>query len=202
LVDEEIIYHSPETVIGKISYYTGALKRSTHFKFRFVNTICRLMPEYVSGVFRGRLYRLAGFQIGYGSFIMGNLELLSGNPNFYSYLKISDNCVIGTHVTVNLDAPVTIGNNVTVGPFTKIYTGSHRIGPGSQRCLGHEVLSRPVTIEDGCWIGLGAIILPGVTIGHGCVVAAGAVVMEDMPPNHYIEGNPATAVYELPFGDE
>ena len=39
-----------------------------------------------------------------------------------------------------------------------------------------------MTIEDGCWVGLAAIILPGITIGHGSVVAAGAVVTQDVRP--------------------
>jgi acetyltransferase-like isoleucine patch superfamily enzyme len=63
------------------------------------------------------------------------------------------------------------------------------------------VLAKPVVIEDGSWIGLGAIILPGVTVGHGSIVAAGAVVDEDVPPDSYVAGNPAKVVQQLPWGN-
>ncbi len=176
------------------------LRAALHFKFWLTNQICRLFPDFWSGVLRGRLYRRVGFHIGNGAFIMGNLDLVSGLPGFYEKLFIGPSTVIGTHVVMNLDAPVQIGRNVSLGPYVLIYTGTHQIGPGSNR-RQPEVLARPVLIEDGCWIGLGAMILPGVTVGRGSIVAAGAVVGQDVPPNSFVEGNPARVVRQLPFGD-
>ncbi|CAH0220481.1 Virginiamycin A acetyltransferase [Microbacterium sp. Bi121] len=49
-------------------------------------------------------------------------------------------------------------------------------------------------IEDGAWIGHGALILSGVTIGRGAVVAAGAVVARDVPRYWIVAGNPAKQV--------
>ena len=46
-------------------------------------------------------------------------------------------------------------------------------------------------LKDGCWIGMRAMIMPGVTIGEGAVVAAGAVVTKDVPPYAVYGGNPA-----------
>lgn len=46
-------------------------------------------------------------------------------------------------------------------------------------------------IADGVWIGMRAMILPGITIGEGAVVAAGAVVVKDVPPYTLVGGNPA-----------
>lgn len=54
-----------------------------------------------------------------------------------------------------------------------------------------EIESRPVSIGDGAWIGIGAIILKGVRIGAGARVGAGAVVARDVPPGAVAEGNPA-----------
>ena len=45
-----------------------------------------------------------------------------------------------------------------------------------------------------CWVGMGAIILPGVTIGEGCVVGAGSVVAKDLPDLTVAVGNPATVI--------
>jgi len=52
----------------------------------------------------------------------------------------------------------------------------------------------PVTVEDNCFIGFGAIILPGVTVGEGCIVGAGSVVTCDVPPRSIVAGNPARVI--------
>jgi len=49
----------------------------------------------------------------------------------------------------------------------------------------------PVRFARGCYIGAGALILPGVTVGEGAVVAAGAVVTRDVPPRKIVTGVPA-----------
>ena len=55
----------------------------------------------------------------------------------------------------------------------------------------------PVTIGDGCWIGGGVIILPGVTIGEGCVIGAGSVVAKNIPANSLAVGNPCRVIREI-----
>lgn len=184
---------------GRGQYYLTRFPRSLHGKFVVANALSGLLPNFVSGAVRGRLYRWAGFQIGNGAFIMGNLHLTSAIAGFYGKLVIGPNTTIADHVTINLDAQVTIGKNVAIAPHVLIYTGSHKIGPGSMR-LG-EVSGLPVSIEDGAWVRLGAIIVPGVTVGRGSIVAAGAVVLKDVPPDTYVEGNPAQAVRRLPWSD-
>jgi len=142
------------------------------------NALSGLLPDCASGAIRGRLYRWAGFRNGHGAFIMGNLSLSglsSAYPDFYDKLIVRSDATIADHVTMNLDATVTVGENVAIAPQVVIYTGSHRIGPGSMRIgAGHAA---PVTIEDGAWVRLGAVIAPGVTIGRGSIVATGAVVL-------------------------
>ncbi len=69
------------------------------------------------------------------------------------------------------------------------------VGPGSRRLGKADAL--PVTIEDGAWIRVGAIIVPGITVGRGAIVAAGAIVLHDVPPNTYAEGNPAKVIRKL-----
>ena len=48
----------------------------------------------------------------------------------------------------------------------------------------------PIRIGSGCWLGGGAIVLPGVAIGEGCVIGAGSVVTRDIPPKMVAAGNP------------
>jgi acetyltransferase-like isoleucine patch superfamily enzyme len=54
--------------------------------------------------------------------------------------------------------------------------------------------SRPVVIEDHVWIGMRAIVMPGVRIGRGAVVAAGSVVTADVAPRAVVFGSPARTV--------
>lgn len=181
--------------VAKTRSYLRLLRCSLHPRLALANAVCAVLPDFFSGVARGRLYRLAGFDIGPGVFIMGKVELPTGIPDMYEKLSVGAGTVISTNVTINLDAPVRIGDNVCISPYVLIYTGGHRVGPPWRR-MG-EVTTRPVTIEYGAWIRLGAIILPGVTVGHGSIVGAGAVVFEDVPPDTYMAGNPAQVVREL-----
>lgn len=49
-------------------------------------------------------------------------------------------------------------------------------------------------IENDAWIGMNAMIMPGVTIGEGAIVAAGSVVAKDVPPYTIVGGNPAKEI--------
>ncbi len=64
--------------------------------------------------------------------------------------------------------------------------------------------TRPVKIGSNCFIGGGAVVLPGVEIGDNCIVGAGAVVFDDVPANSIAAGNPARIIARdvevLPFG--
>jgi acetyltransferase-like isoleucine patch superfamily enzyme len=56
---------------------------------------------------------------------------------------------------------------------------------------------KPVTIGNNVWVGMLAMIFPGVTIGDNSVVSAGAIVMSDVAPNTLVGGNPARKVMSL-----
>lgn len=57
-------------------------------------------------------------------------------------------------------------------------------------------------IGRNCWIGAGAIILPGVTIGDNTVVGAGSVVTKDLPSGVVAVGNPCRVLREIGERDE
>ena len=53
------------------------------------------------------------------------------------------------------------------------------------------LVSKPIKIGRGVFVGARAIILKGVTIGDRAIIGAGAVVSKDVPSFHLAIGNPA-----------
>lgn len=122
------------------------------------------------------------------------------------------NIHIGDNVTVNMGCvfvdcnKITVGNNVLIAPNVQIYTATHPIdlnerltpveAPEGVRYVRHT-FALPVTVEDGCWIGGGVIILPGVTIGKGSVIGAGSVVTTNVPANSLAVGNPCRVIRQI-----
>lgn len=96
-------------------------------------------------------------------------------------------------------APITIGDDVLLGPKVGLYTSDHALDP-VERAAG-ACRARPITIGNSVWIGGGATILPGVTIGDGAVVGAGSVVTRDIPPATIVGGNPARVLREISDAD-
>ena len=92
---------------------------------------------------------------------------------------------------VNLYAAdkITIGTKVAISREAFICTASHDITKPNR-----PLVTAPITIGDGVWIGARAIILPGVTIGEGAVVGAGSVVTKDVDSWAVVAGNPAREV--------
>jgi acetyltransferase-like isoleucine patch superfamily enzyme len=66
--------------------------------------------------------------------------------------------------------------------------------PGGDLATRPAFGSRPVHIDDGAWIGIGAVILKGVTIGKDARIHAGAVVSFDVPAGAEVAGNPGRIV--------
>lgn len=94
------------------------------------------------------------------------------------------------------DAPVWIGKNVRIAMDVCISTGTHQINAYEREETGGS-FALPIRIEDHCWIGARATILPGVTIGEGSMVAAGAVVTKDVDPYCVVGGVPARVLERL-----
>ncbi|KAK2627134.1 hypothetical protein QTJ16_003100 [Diplocarpon rosae] len=103
---------------------------------------------------------------------------------------LGDNAYINMGSALFDHAPIIIGSRTLVGPGVTICTITHVTSPVLRRDLGG---SHALSIEIGqdCWIGAGAIILPGVKIGNMVTVAAGAVVTRDVGDGLTVGGVPA-----------
>lgn len=99
-----------------------------------------------------------------------------------------DQLHIGDYVCIAAEAVILMGGNHThridwlsLYPFMETIKAAYL--PKGDTCLG-----------DGCWIGMRAMLMPGVTIGEGAIVAAGSVVIGDVEPYAIVGGNPARMI--------
>ena len=102
-------------------------------------------------------------------------------------IEIGEDTFINKNCNFLDDGKISIGNRCMLGPGVTIAAVNHFLDPNkrfSSKCP-------PVIIGDNVWIGMGAIINPGVKIGENSVVASGSVVNKDVPPNVLVAGNPA-----------
>jgi acetyltransferase-like isoleucine patch superfamily enzyme len=156
----------------------------------------RLLPEFSFPRLRARLLALVRCDVRRGVSVLGFVHL-NGPRGCARNLRIGSGSIIAPDATFCLDAPITIGKNVSIGPRVLLYTATHHVGVQSRRMQVHTE-ARSIVIEDGAWVGLGAIILAGVRVSRGAVVAAGSVVGRDVPANALVAGNPAEVVEQLP----
>jgi len=130
-------------------------------------------------------------------------EVIVDPPFFCAYgenVSIGDRSFLNNNCILQDACPITIGNDVLIGPGCKIISSSHpldyRLRKNENRGL---CISKPVTIGNDVFIGAGVIILPGVTIGDRAMVGAGSVVTNDVAPDTVVAGNPAKIIRKLEF---
>ncbi len=107
-------------------------------------------------------------------------------------IEIGDNSGIG--INCRITGPLSIGKDVMMAPGVNIVTQNHEIADITIPMRLQTAEKKKVTICDDVWIGVNALILPGITVGRGSVVAGGAVVTKDVPPYTIVGGNPAKII--------
>jgi acetyltransferase-like isoleucine patch superfamily enzyme len=124
---------------------------------------------------------------------VGHQAILKGY--YKNRLVIGARSWIGQQCFLHAAGGIRIGVRVGMGPGAKILTSTHGLPADRDAAImdGDLVLA-PVVLEDGCDIGVGAIILPGVTIGRGAQIGAGAVVTRDVPALAIAAGVPARTI--------
>jgi len=165
-----------------------------HPRVHLYNAAARLLPERTNGAVRARLLRLAGFDVGDGASIHGNLKV-TGPGRIQDRLHIGPATQIHSDCVLDLSENLHIGERVTIDPGVMILTSTHELDFPQHRA--GKVITSPVTIGDGVWLRARCIILPGVKIGAGAVVEAGAVVNKDVEPHLRVGGIPAMKLEQL-----
>jgi maltose O-acetyltransferase len=125
----------------------------------------------------------------------GTVVIVPLHCDYGSNVRIGRRCFVNANAVFLDPAPITIGDDVQIGPAVQLLTATHPVD-AAERATGLES-ARPITIGSGAWLGGGAIIGPGVTVGQRTVVGAGAVVLRDLPPDVVAVGNPVRVVRSL-----
>jgi len=149
----------------------------------FYNSFLTHVPFY--SVRQGFLRHIFGIPIGTRTSVHMGCYIAGKNITIGNHTAINRNCYLDGRVGIR------IGDSVSVSPEVFIVTLSHDAQSRDFRVYGKDVI-----VEDYVWIGMRAMILPGVTLGKGCVVAAGSVVTRDVAPYTVVAGVPAKPIGE------
>ena len=140
---------------------------------------------------RQKLLKEMFFEIGENCYI---------EPPFHSnfgggHVHFGNNIYANFNLTLVDDTHIYVGDYTMFGPNVTVATAGHPILP-ELREKGYQY-NAPVHIGRNCWIGAGAVILPGVTLGDNVVVGAGSIVTKDLPSNVVAVGNPCKVLREV-----
>ena len=111
--------------------------------------------------------------------------------DFGCQMKVGRGVFVNHSLTCMAAGGITIDDGVMIGPDVRLVTDNHDF---QNRMV---LRCKPIHICRNAWIGVGAVVLPGVTVGENAVVAAGAVVTKDVAPNTIVGGNPAKFIKSI-----
>lgn len=140
----------------------------------------RLMP--VSSV-------LVTFLRLFGSRIGKEVRIKPGIHIKYPWkLEIGDYSWLADCYIDNLDR-VKIGKNCCISQQAVLITGNHNYSS-----TNFDLMTAPIVLEDGAWIGAAATVGPGVTLHSHAVLTIGSVANKNLLPYSIYQGNPAVKV--------
>ncbi len=143
----------------------------------------RLCPVSLSS-FKCAVLRAFGARIGVGVTLKPQVKI-----TFPWKLTIGDHVWLGEECwLLNLDQ-ITIGSNVCISQRAFLCTGSH-----NYKSPTFDLIVKPITLEDGCWLGAGSWVGPGVKVGSHAVLTAGSVATKEMLPWSIYQGHPAVLI--------
>lgn len=173
----DLAHYSP----GEFDRGAGVLKEAL---WLVVNLIFfRLCPFSLSALKR-MVLRAFGARVGRNVTIKPQVKI-----TFPWKLTVGDHVWLGEECwLLNLDR-IVIGNHVCISQRAFLCTGSH-----DYKRTSFNLITRPIQLEDGAWIGAGGWVGPGVTLGSHAVLTAGSVATRDLAAYGIYRGNPAELV--------
>ncbi len=112
-----------------------------------------------------------------------------------AHVHFGRNVYCNFNLTMVDDTHIYVGDYTMFGPNVTVATAGHPILPELREKIYQY--NAPVHIGRNCWIGAGALIMPGITIGDNTVVGARSVVTRDLPSNVIAVGNPCKVLRQI-----
>ena len=170
-------------------YHPGgsSLKRLLWFYVNALVFKTSLCP--VSGV-KTAILRLFGAHIEKGVVIKPCI-----NIKYPWNLRIAQNAWIGEQVWIDNLVMVTIGANVCISHGAMLITGSHNYKKST-----FDLITGPVILEEGAWIGAKAVINHGIIAGTHAVLTTGSIATKNLDAYSVYQGNPAVKVRDRVIG--
>jgi putative colanic acid biosynthesis acetyltransferase WcaF len=142
--------------------------------------LCRFTPPPLHG-WRAFILRGFGAQLGRGVRVHASVRIwLPAN------LELGDHVLIGPGARLYNQGRIRIGARSVVSQRAHLCASSHDL-----RDPHFQLMLRPVTIGEQCWVATEAFVGPGVTMGDGAVLAARGALFGDAEPDGVYSGNPA-----------
>jgi putative colanic acid biosynthesis acetyltransferase WcaF len=69
-----------------------------------------------------------------------------------------------------------------------LLTGNH-----NYKSINFDLITKPIVIHNGAWIGAKAVVCPGVIVHSNAIVTVGSILTKNAKPNKVYTGNPAVA---------
>jgi putative colanic acid biosynthesis acetyltransferase WcaF len=172
-------------VVDLSKYSTGAFQRGAsplkESLWVLVSLVLfRLCPFSVSPLKR-KVLRAFGARIGNNVTIKPQVKI-----TFPWKLTIGNHVWLGEECwLLNLER-ITIENNVCISQRAFLCTGSH-----DYKLSSFDLITKPIVVKNGAWLGAGCWVGPGVTVGADSVLTAGSVATKDLEAGGIFRGDPA-----------
>ncbi|MCW1381421.1 putative colanic acid biosynthesis acetyltransferase [Novosphingobium sp. KCTC 2891] len=137
------------------------------------------------------LHRWRAFVLRAFGAVLGPKCRIYGSVRIWSpqNLVVGSNVMVGPGTYLYNQGRITIGNDVVISQRSHICASTHRVND-----YYFQLVLRPITIQDQCWVASEAFVGPGVTMHEGSVLAARGALFDDAEAWGIYRGNPATLI--------
>lgn len=137
------------------------------------------------------ILRLFGAKIGNGVVIKPRVRIKHPWK-----LSVGNHTWIGEGVWFDNLSEVVIGSNVCISQDAYLLTGNH-----DYKARNFALITKPIVVEDGAWVGARAVVCPGVRVSRNAVITVGSVLTRGAEIGGIYSGIPAVWVRERKFTD-
>ncbi len=168
------------------SWYSPKASGIKRLFWYFTNVVFFINPINPFSGLKVFLLKLFGAKVGKGVVIKPSV-----NIKYPWLLEIGDTSWIGEKVWIDNLVKVEIGSNVCLSQGAMLLTGNHDF-----KKITFDLITKPIKLENGVWIGAKAVVCPGVTCHEHAVLTVNSVATRDLDSYNIYSGSPATKIKE------